>query len=59
MNTNVKITLKLKIGRTGEVAEFTEYVSRETAYRVQAEFYKKCLNSSRFKELNELIVEDY
>lgn len=59
MNTNVKITLKLKIGGTGEVTEFTEYVSRETAYRVQAEFYKRCLASPKFQELNEFIIEEY
>lgn len=49
----------MKISGTGEVTGFTEYVSRETAYRVQAEFYKRCLASPKFQELNEFIIEEY
>lgn len=54
----VKITLRLKVAGTDEVAEFTEYVSREVAYRVQAEFYRRCLASPKFQELNEFTIEE-
>lgn len=54
----MKVTLRLKVRGTDDVAEFTAYLAAESAYRVQAEYYKKCLTSSIFQQLNELIVED-
>ena len=54
----MKVTLRLKVRGTDDVAEFTSYLTAEAAYRVQAEYYKKCLTSPIFQQLNELIVEE-